>query len=301
MKRNLNITGIRNRIKPVRKNNIVQKTDTNGMNKISNIDSQERIISIEGLGKNGRLGNQLFQVASTIGIANKNQAKPVFESWYCTYTNKDISSFFKNKLEYRKQIIPSWRYIENGFNFNRIPYRNNMVIKGYLQTEKYFKECKDLIYHYFEPNDILYNNIKNKYGELDLENKKVCSVHIRRGDYVNHRIHGVCDLDYYNRSMAYMKEKINIDYFLIFSDDIEWCKKNVTGDNIKYSEGLIDLEDLFLMSLCDNHIISNSSFSWWGSWLCKKNNKKIISPSRWFKEGSNINDVDIFNENFIRL
>ena len=271
MKRNLNITGIRNRINPVRKNNIVQKTDTNGMNKISNIDSQERIISIEGLGKNGRLGNQLFQVASTIGIANKNQAKPVFESWYCTYTNKDISSFFKNKLEYRKQIIPSWRYIENGFNFNRIPYRNNMSIKGYFQTEKYFSECKDLIYHYFEPSDVLKDKVVGDYKKLRLEGKKTSSVHIRRGDYIGNHVHEVCDLNYYNNAISYMKNHFQVEKFLIFSDDIEWCKNNFKGPEFYFSENEIDIEDLFLMTLCDNHIISNSSFSWRGIVTGKQN------------------------------
>jgi hypothetical protein len=98
-----------------------------------------------------------------------------------------------------------------------------------------------------------------------------------------------------------MKNHFQVEKFLIFSDDIEWCKNNFKGPEFYFSENEIDIEDLFLMSLCDNHIISNSSFSWWGSWLCKKEGKKIISPRLWFRAGSNINERDIHTEKMITL
>jgi hypothetical protein len=92
-----------------------------------------------------------------------------------------------------------------------------------------------------------------------------------------------------------------INRFLIFSDDIEWCKKNFNSDDFYFVEGNKDIEDLFLMTLCKNHIISNSSFSWWGSWLCENDKKIIIAPNRWFSEESSTIYKDVYTSNMIRI
>lgn len=268
---------------------------------INGIHNSNNYITVENLGNNGRLGNQLFQVASTIGIGIKNNVSPIFNSWYCTYTNKDMSVYFKNKLNYRSDINPQGRYLEKTFNYHEVNYLRNMSIMGYFQSDKYFSHCEDIIRYYLEPSDFLFKKICGIYKKLGLEDKKTCSLHIRRGDYVDHPLHGVCNIDYYKRAVLKIKEIKNIDSFLIFSDDIKWCRDNFKSNEFIFSEGLMDIEDIFLMSLCDNHIISNSSFSWWGSWLCKKENKIIITPTRWFNPGSNINDRDVFPSNCIKI
>jgi hypothetical protein len=261
----------------------------------------EKYITLESLGNNGRLGNQLFQIASTVGIGIKNNVNPIFSSWYCSYTNKNMSKYFKNSLKYSNDIRPLNRYVERHFNYNQIDYKDNMIIRGYYQSEKYFNHCEDLIRFYFSPSDEIYDKINSIYSDMIPEGKKSCSIHIRRGDYVNHPVHGVCDLDYYKKGIVKIKELAKIDYFIIFSDDIDWCKKNFKGEDFLFSEGLLDIEDIFLLSFCDNHIISNSSFSWWGSWLCKNTNKKIITPRFWFKPEAGINDRDIFPKNSIKI
>lgn len=283
-------------------NRFVSKFDSELLNPIQKkLQNSEKFITIESLGNNGRLGNQLFQIASTIGIGIKNNAKPIFSSWYCNYTNKDMSVYFENSLDYRKEIHPESRYIERTFNYHDIEYKNNMIIKGYYQSEKYFSHCQDIIRYYFEPSLRMKKKMGTIYSDMGLENKKTCSIHIRRGDYVDHPIHGVCDIEYYKKGVSTIEKMTNIDYFLIFSDDVEWCKKEFRSDNFLFSEKNNDIEDLFLMSLCDNHIISNSSFSWWGSWLCNNPEKIVITPSLWFKPGSNIDDRDIFPKNSIKI
>jgi hypothetical protein len=268
---------------------------------VTSVDcNMDKYITIDGLGSNGRLGNQLFQVASTIGIAIKNNVRPVFKSWYCTYTKKDMSVYFKDKLEYIEKINPSNRYLERYFNYHEIRYLDNMSIKGYYQSEKYFSHCEEDIRFYFQPSDNLSYKINEIYKNMVSENKKTCSIHIRRGDYVNNPFHEVCDYGYYTRAIEKIDSLLDIDFFIIFSDDINWCKNTFKGERFLYSEGLEDIEDLFLMSSCDNHIISNSSFSWWGSWLCNKQDKKIITPSRWFKDSS-VDDRDIFPNNCIKI
>ena len=75
--------------------------------------------------------------------------------------------------------------------------------------------------------------------------------------------------------------------FLIFSDDKEWCLENFNKENCEISHNSDAAEDLQLMSLCDHHIIANSSFSWWGAWLGQNKDKKVIAPKEWFGPAKN--------------
>jgi hypothetical protein len=131
--------------------------------------------------------------------------------------------------------------------------------------------------------------IYDQYGSL--YDKKTCSIHVRRGDYVKlAQHHPPLELEYYNRAMAL----IDSDYYLVFSDDIKWCKNNIVGENLIYVTNTRDYIDLIMMTLCDNNIIANSSFSWWGAWLNTTPNAKVIAPKKWFgeaKSGINTNDM----------
>ncbi len=253
--------------------------------------------TINCIGRSGRIGNQLFQAAATIAYAKENNLQPVF-NWYCTYTKKNMSSFFKNKISNNLSNLKiEERYSEQNYTYNKIPKKNNICLSGYFQSEKYFKEYKDLIRSYFEPNDQVKNKLISKYSNI--LNKETCALHVRRGDYVNNSYHNVCDTDYYIRAMKKIKELKHIDNFLVFSDDINWCKENLKG--LIYIEGNLDIEDIFLMSMCNNFIISNSSFSWWGSWLSTSENKITIAPTKWFGKASKNDDKDVYREDMIKL
>jgi len=106
------------------------------------------------------------------------------------------------------------------------------------------------------------------------------SLHIRRGDYLRTQDHHpVCSLDYYMDALSKFRDK---EYkFIVFSDDVDWCRNNFNEDFI-FTEGNTDYEDMWLMSLCDHNIIANSSFSWWGAWLNDNPNKRVIAPKKWF-------------------
>ncbi len=103
---------------------------------------------------------------------------------------------------------------------------------------------------------------------------------MRRGDYVGDRC--FADLtagDYYERAFARFPPET---VFLVFSDDIGWCRGRFQGRNVIFLEGQSPIVDLIMMAMCASHIIANSTFSWWGAWLNPRPDKTVIAPGTWF-------------------
>lgn len=229
------------------------------------------------LGKNGRLGNQLFQIASTIGIAAENKIDFIFPEW--AYAN-----YFKNKLPTYQQIKITLAIQEAGYNYSFIILDSNGVfdLNGYFQSYKYFDKSRNVVEHYLE--------LKNPFPFLD-----VCSVHIRRGDYLERsNFHTNLSIDYYKEAMLCFPKETG---FLFFSDDLNWCKENFIGPNIFYSTNKNEVEDLFYMASCKHHIIANSSFSWWAAYL--GNAGKTIAPKNWFQ--TNLDTKDLYLPEWIKI
>jgi hypothetical protein len=162
----------------------------------------------------------------------------------------------------------------------------SMYLEGYWQNERYFKHIRDVILNDFRIKDRISDSAVEH-----LKNIKVTpsvSLHIRRGDYLSDlkvsKVHGMCDLEYYQKAISYLSSRIQDPVIYVFSDDIEWCKKNlgflknkVFIDNTKTA-----IEDLELMRNCDHNIIANSTFSWWGAWLNENDDKIVVAPRKWF-------------------
>jgi len=243
----------------------------------------------------GGLGNYMFQISTATSLAKKNNDEAVFNFDGAKRIHRNINLYKDNIL--RKVKIGNFNvnhtYKEPEFIYNEIPYQNNMLLDGYFQSEKYFDE--KVVRELFSIDDISNSYIDEKYGSL-LENKTV-SVHVRRGDYLP-RIgrHPVCGMPYYDKSFKYFDDD---NLFLIFSDDIEWCKNNFKGNNFVFIENEKDYIDLYLMSLCKDNIICNSTFSWWGAWLNTNENKKVISPKIWFGEKKPLDTKDLYCKEWI--
>lgn len=137
----------------------------------------------------------------------------------------------------------------------------------FLQSEKYFMKYKDFIRERFSTG----------IGYIDH-----VSIHVRRGDYVDNPFYVDIFKDgYYERAMALFPENT----FIVFSDDIEWCKKQPIFMDCVFSEGKSEVEDLNLMASCRDNILANSSFSWWAGWLNPNPDKKVVVPKKWFTDG----------------
>jgi len=244
----------------------------------------------------GRLGNQLFFVASTIGIALKNNTTYSFGS-NMGYQGIDYSMIFKNQIPISNQTFNNVHH-QNGFNYSDINLTEDTEIKGYFQSEKFFKHCEPVIRKQFEFKDEIVNEIIAQYPNIE----NSASMHIRRGDYLNQQdYHPIINLNYFQNFIS--NHTSDCDKIYVFSDDEEWCKTIFTDDKFVFpSFGQHnDLYCFILLSLSKKIAISNSSYSWWASWLNQNKNKEIYSfpHNKWFgKMYSNLNTEDILPQDW---
>ncbi len=212
--------------------------------------------------------------------------------------------FFQRLLPYYKRsIVP-----ERGaaFDPNLLRVSRNVYLDGYWASEKYFGDIAPVIRQDFTFKYLL-EGANAELADRIAECNSV-SLHIRRGDFVSnpviHAFHGVLSLDYYLAAAKRIKELVTSPHFFVFSDDIAWGKDNlVIGAPVTFVEGNQgerDDEDLRLMSLCKHHIIANSTFSWWGAWLSKHEEKIVIAPRRWANHPS-LDTQDLFPANWHQL
>lgn len=176
-------------------------------------------------------------------------------------------------------------------------YRLNYY-EGFWQSELYFSNALNDVRQSFRFKSNIFNketlSISKQIGSCNS-----VSIHIRRGDYLNFSNCAVCDLDYYNRAIAYIQKHIIDAVFFVFSDDISWCQENIKINNAQYinfNNGKDSWQDMYLMSICKHNIIANSTFSWWGAWLNDNKQKIVIAPREWFL---NTGKTDIIPDKWI--
>ena len=114
------------------------------------------------------------------------------------------------------------------------------------------------------------------------------SLHLRRGDYTLAAEGNIAlPLSYYMRAISMMESRLKCPTFFIFSDDMAYAKRHLpTGLRAVFVEHNNDFsshDDLRLMACCENHIIANSTFSWWGAWLNDRRDKIVVAPRHWLR------------------
>jgi hypothetical protein len=250
----------------------------------------------------GGLGNFLFQISAGYSYSLDNKIDFYVNKSFVSPLHKNLDFYAKNILRNLKFTDEKYEqiYYEPDFHYIKLPkFKDKTMIQGYFQSEKYFIENKYHLLKFFSMDSYTEEYLLNKYNEI--LKKNTCSIHVRRGDYLNlPNHHPTQSIEYYQKSV----EIIGTDKcFLIFSDDIGWCRQNFDFiQNKHFIQNDFDYQDLYLMSMCKDNIICNSSFSWWGAWLNSNVDKKIITPKKWFgSDYSNYNTIDIYCENWIRI
>lgn len=228
-----------------------------------------------------------------------------------TFLRKKVL-FLQKKNINRLIRIPCYSslHIGNGFKYvkeSRYKYNSkynekidNVYYDGYWQSESYFKPFRKQLIEQFIPK-----KISNSCLEISkrIESCNSIMLHIRRGDYVRKSFAFsnlyLLDEKYYHDSIAFISKTMDNPVFFVFSDDVDWAKERLSYlKNVFFVSGgneLTTLEEFYLMTKCKNHIVSNSTFSWWGAWLAESDNKIVLRPSKWF------GNRDIFPKEWISI
>jgi hypothetical protein len=231
------------------------------------------LVTFNQLGRLGRLGNQLFQIAAAIGEARRRGWDYAFLPWpYAEYFEHSLP-----ELPAEANTLPIYR--EPTFSFQQPDFVESRQLLGYFQSERYFAHCAAEIRSAFQPKAWITEQCRSQCRELF--EGSTCSIHVRRGDYVNNPFFvDLATTDYYARAMEQLPANTRL---VFFSDDIEFCRKRFRDKRFVFVQTNHEVIDLHLMSLCDFHIISNSSFAWWGAWLDPRPDKLVIAPHHWYR------------------
>ena len=263
----------------------------------------------------GGLGNQLFQYAAGRSLAwhhgvplkvdayyyahhpYRTLALDYFRTDYERASEAEVASFVgATRLERLFHKKTNYRYCRRAFgqpyyhfypDFYQLP--TPLYLSGYWQSQRYFQPYTAALREHLRPRAI--PSGKNARLISEMQRSESVSLHVRHGDYTqatsSSHFFAPLDVDYYRSAIRWMQERVSNPRFFIFSDDIAWCRSTfadlpdtVLVDHNRSEESYWDL---WLMAQCRHHIMANSSFSWWGSWLDERPDKHVVAPRRWFK------------------
>ena len=268
----------------------------------------------------GGLGNQMFEYAMYLALMDAHPQEVIKVctrsfGGYGLHNGLEIQRIFGVELpeaslrELMKVAYPifnykAWQvmnhYLPNRksmtmgttaipFDYSQVTREDNAFYDGYWQNEGNFKHVRNKILEAYTFPE--FADERNVELAERLNSAISVSCHVRRGDYLKEPNMCVCTPSYYARALTLMNERVNPNLYVIFSDDIQWCKENLSGligDRevvfVDWNKGEDSFRDLHLMTLCKHNIIANSSFSWWGAWLNQNEDKVVIAPEVWMNK-----------------
>lgn len=242
----------------------------------------------------GRMGNQMFQIAATMGLAYKHGAEFLIPR-YTGDPGRPADELYFNHFPEFKPSEHRIKHVtrEMGHAFQRLNYFPNMQIDGYWQTEKYFEHIREEVVRWFEK--ALDNGRPLRPDTVGL--------HVRRGDYVNNPNFPVIPMTYIDQAIGYFKAQ-GFTKFFVSSDGIDWCKENLKHDvEFDFTDSRTPHENMWELSLCAHQIISNSTFSWWAAWLNRNSDKQVIAPAytNWFGRNVRLDCKDVIPKTWMQI
>lgn len=249
----------------------------------------------------GGTGNQMFQIAATIGAAKKACSQYVIPRdtvnpsvWPSRFSHLFPKNEHTNDWHWKTWKEPSHAYHETPDGIKLI-YKG-YIMDGYFQSWKYFHQFRDYILKVFKAPEFIGKN-------------GIVSIHKRMGDYTLYPTkHPIVPEYYIAKAILFFVQK-GYNNFIVFSDEIDRCKKDINSDrfvdcNFIYSCSREPLDDLYLMASCEHNIISNSTFSWWGAYLNRNPDKIVVTPdeSNWFgPDNAHLNVDDLLLPEWHRI
>jgi hypothetical protein len=244
------------------------------------------VITYRGLGARGRgrLGNQLWQIAGTLGIAARLGERVRFPPWpYAPYFSLPSELFGAVEPD----ALDSPDLVEHLPEFHR----------NYLQDLRLWADIEDEVRRYFTFAEPFIGVLADRFRPF--VDMPTTAVHVRRGDYgsFGSDLFPVLGAEYYERAV----ERLPGSQILVFSDDPAWCQENFggLGQQVSVAVGNSDIADLALMALCRHHVIANSTFSWWGAFL--SGDTEVCYPSTWFGPRLSHECAEIFPPTWVEI
>jgi hypothetical protein len=260
----------------------------------------------------GGLGNQLFQAAAGIALAEQKQQPLVFhfeDSYKYAKRNFALEAFsiehqstssqalskylpkrgLKRRL-YQLMMLPVNGKIHREteqfrFDTDFLELPSEVYLSGFWQSYKYIEHSQSKI----RTALTFRSNPAGKNQELLQQiqsSKNAVSLHFRRGDYAHPQSgYYILPLKYYEYALQRLEAQFGELNLFVFSDDQDWVKKEFktrhTMTFVDHNDGATAHEDLRLMAACAHNIIANSSLSWWGAYLNTNKNKQVFVPEVW--------------------
>ncbi|BFZ23005.1 hypothetical protein BsWGS_26044 [Bradybaena similaris] len=219
----------------------------------------------------GRMGNQMFKYASLLGVV-RAQGRRMFIG-----PNTELEKTFK--LSYvSNHSIEQWPMVADHHFFNATLFSlplQNVTICCNLQSFWYFADVMDEVRQEFTFRDSVANDAARIFRDVQLKQNSslIIGVHVRRGDFLDEKYKGkgyeVADKSYFMKAFSLMKSKFpgrNIT-FLVASDDLPWCLRNLLSHDVVVMPTVSSSVHLAVLASCDHMIISGGTFGWWSGWL----------------------------------
>jgi hypothetical protein len=253
----------------------------------------------------GGLGNQLFQWAFGAALATRGARVrydtglfrgPVGLEIAPILSAPDLVRLPSALLRAQRRVgvlarFSPWTYVDQpGFayvNPERLLHERRTFLEGYWQSPRYFASVADVVRARIGAwaADELTDEGRATLDAIR-STPDACSVHVRRGDYLEggvQAVHGVLGADYYRRAMDEARKR-GARRFYVFTNDHAWVAAELfDGDvvSVPWSVGTSPVAEIGLMAACAHHVVANSSFSWWGAWLGGAD-APTFAPADWF-------------------
>lgn len=253
------------------------------------------------------LGNQLFMYAFFLHVKDKYKnegiyfddkyyqndlsgRKPELDLLFPNYPTKKLRFNPAGEKHIVKAIYKKLYCLCNRIrHINEVDYDDTTIYAEDCYFDGYW-QCHDFVK--LLPKSVFFPKVKIPQEMRSFEDKilnlhHTVSIHFRRTDYFSPRYidrFGVCTKQFYQNAMAMLEEEVQSPTYVVFSDDMEWVKSNITFRHQTIyipNHNINSYWYIYLMSLCSHNIIANSTFSWWGAYLNNNAGQKVYGPDKW--------------------
>ncbi len=262
--------------------------DASGYQKVKKSDAK---LGIRGLGLQhfNIQGTIVTETTSAWAAAARLPERPWIKRKYVKWS-RILAGFVEARKPLNLRRVVRERESRH-FTFDRQVYNRTVKamvsFEGYWQTEKYFAEIEPIIRSELTVREPL--DEKNTRLATEIRSCNSVAIHVRHGDNASgvETGMGVLPRSFYEQAMSLLKGHVQNPQFFVFSEDMDWAKSMLRLGNaatyVSHNDDAHNYEDLRLMSLCRHHIVANSTFSWWGAWLGKKEGQIVYAPRRYWQ------------------